>query len=75
MLLPVLIAYLYLLSIATDMTVEVLQTSDYSPKFVFDEYDRGVNALAWSYSSKYLASCSDDKTIRVWNVENVRFPY
>ena len=53
------------------MAVEVFQTSDYSSKFVFDEHDRGVNAIAWSYSSKYLASCSDDNTIRVWNVETV----
>ena len=53
------------------MTVEVLQTSNYTSKYVFSEHDSGVNAIAWSYSSKYLASCSDDKTIRVWNIENV----
>lgn len=30
-----------------------------------------MNAVAWFPTSKHLASCSDDKTIRVWDMEQV----
>jgi WD40 repeat protein len=32
----------------------------------------GLSDIAWSSDSVYLASASDDTTIRIWNVENVR---
>lgn len=38
-------------------------------------HTQGLSDIAWSSDSVYLASASDDTTIRIWNVENVRPPY
>ena len=37
-------------------------------------HTQGLSDIAWSFDSVYLASASDDTTIRIWNVENVRPP-
>lgn len=34
-------------------------------------HTQGLSDIAWSGDSKYLASASDDTTIRIWNVEKV----
>jgi len=34
-------------------------------------HTQGLSDIAWSSDSVYLASASDDTTIRIWNVENV----
>lgn len=36
-------------------------------------HGKGVSDIAWAADSVYLASGSDDKTVRIWNVELVRF--
>jgi WD40 repeat protein len=36
-------------------------------------HTEGVSDIAWSHDGDYLASASDDKTIRVWSVEEVEF--
>lgn len=35
-------------------------------------HTEGLSDIAWSGDSKYLASASDDKTIRIWDVDHVR---
>jgi COMPASS component SWD3 len=35
-------------------------------------HSQGLSDVAWAGDSKHLASASDDKTIRIWNVELVR---
>lgn len=35
-------------------------------------HSEGLSDIAWSGDSKYLASASDDKTIRIWDVDHVR---
>ena len=57
--------------IAAGNTVFVYQTSDFTCVHKFEGHEKGVNAIAWSPLSQYLASCSDDKTIRVWSMEKV----
>lgn len=34
-------------------------------------HTEGISDIAWSNDSENLASASDDKTIRIWNVESV----
>ena len=35
-------------------------------------HTKGNSDIAWASDSVHLASASDDKTIRIWDVENVR---
>ena len=35
-------------------------------------HTQGLSDIAWSSDSVYLASASDDTTIRIWNVQTVR---
>lgn len=48
--------------------IHLLSTGELISKFP-TEHTRGVSDIAWSPDSIYLASASDDCTIRVWNVE------
>lgn len=41
----------------------------------FEGHDEGLNDVAWSGDSVFVASASDDKTIRIWNVDAVRLPF
>ena len=59
--------------IAADKTVSVFETNTFTRKFLLEGHEKGVNYIAWSPDSKYLASCSDDRTVRIWNCENVLF--
>ena len=34
-------------------------------------HTEGVSDIAWSHDGDYLASASDDKTICIWNIEEV----
>ena len=35
-------------------------------------HTEGVSDIAWSHDGDYLASASDDKTICIWSIEEVR---
>jgi small GTP-binding protein len=37
---------------------------------VFHGHKKAINRIAWSPDGRYLASPSDDETIRIWDVEN-----
>ena len=60
-------------SVAADNTIIIYEAQTFSCKFILQGHEKGVNAVAWSSDSRYLASCSDDKTIRIWNCEKVSF--
>ena len=60
-----------LYGIAADRSISIFETTNYSLKFILEGHEKGVNYVAWSRDSKYLASCSDDKTARIWNCETV----
>jgi len=40
----------------------------------FEGHTKGISDIAWSSSSDLLASGSDDKTVRLWNVATVHPP-
>jgi WD40 repeat protein len=40
----------------------------------FEGHTKGISDIAWSSSSDLLASGSDDKTVRLWNVDTVEPP-
>lgn len=37
----------------------------------FEGHTLGISDVAWSGDSDYIASASDDKTIRIWSLETV----
>lgn len=34
----------------------------------------GISDIAWSQDNKLLVSCSDDKTLKIWDFATVSFP-
>lgn len=38
-------------------------------------HTHGVSDVAWARDSRLLASASDDKSVRLWDTETVRFSY
>lgn len=38
-------------------------------------HSKGLSDIAWSFDSVFLASASDDTTIRIWTVDTVRDPF
>ena len=38
-------------------------------------HSKGLSDIAWSSDSVFLASGSDDATIRIWTVDTVRGPF
>jgi transducin (beta)-like 1 len=59
-------------SCSTDRTVHIYQVNIDAPLKVYRGHMDEVNAVKWSPSGKYLASCSDDCTAKVWEVDNDR---
>lgn len=37
----------------------------------FEGHKEGISDIAWSKDGEYLASASDDKTIKIWSMEFV----
>lgn len=38
----------------------------------FEGHTEGISDIAWSSDGEFLASASDDKTVRIWSLESVR---
>lgn len=38
----------------------------------FEGHSEGISDVAWSSNGEFLASASDDKTVRLWSLETVR---
>jgi COMPASS component SWD3 len=39
--------------------------------YTLEGHTEGISDLAWSNEGDYIASASDDKTIRIWSMETV----
>lgn len=52
-------------SCSGDWKIAIFQVNDVRPIYVFDAHFGEVNEIAWDKTGQMLASCSDDKTVRV----------
>jgi transducin (beta)-like 1 len=59
-------------SCSSDRTVHIYNVNVDSPTKVYTGHTDEVNAVKWSPSGKYLASCSDDCTAKVWEIDSDR---
>lgn len=57
-------------SCSADKTVHIYSVSTEQPVRVYKGHEDEVNSVKWSPSGKYLASCSDDCTAKVWEVDS-----
>ena len=59
-------------SCSTDKTVHICRVGVSRPLKVYVGHADEVNAVKWDPSGRYLASCSDDCTAKIWDVESDR---
>ena len=51
------------------MTIWKLFEDDFEVITQLEGHENEVKSVSWNYSGEYLASCSRDKTIQVWDVD------
>jgi len=61
-------------TLAADKLVKIWSTFTGQIIKTFEGHTEGLSDVAWARDSTYLASASDDKTIRIWNVDSVSQP-
>ena len=44
-------------------------TTKLEPTYNLCGHSRGINDITWSTNAQYIATASDDKTLRLWNIE------
>jgi transducin (beta)-like 1 len=59
-------------SCSTDKTVHICKVGSAAPLKIYSGHQDEVNGVKWDPSGKLLASCSDDCTAKVWDVESDR---
>lgn len=59
---------------AADATIKIWDTKSGRLEHTLEGHLAGISTIAWSPDSTLLASGSDDKSIRLWDVEKVRHP-
>ena len=57
--------------LASDKLVKLWNAYTGELKTTLSGHTEGISDVAWSPGSEYLASASDDKSIRIWEVETV----
>ena len=57
-------------SCSTDMKIHVCRLGSERPVRTFEGHTNEVNAIKWDPSGTLLASCSDDMTLKIWNMSS-----
>lgn len=57
-------------SCSTDKTIYVCRVDEDAPLRVFHGHEDEINTVRWDPSGTMLASCSDDRTVKVWSLES-----
>jgi transducin (beta)-like 1 len=55
---------------SADMKIYVCQLGSLQPLKTFQGHKDEVNSIRWDPSGTYLASCADDRTAKVWSIDN-----
>lgn len=58
---------------AADGTIKVWGALDGKLDQTLEGHTKGISDVAWSSDSRYLCSASDDKTLKIWDVNTVRY--
>lgn len=56
---------------AADKLLKIWNAEDGQILHTLSGHTEGISDLAWSPDGEFLATASDDKTIRLWNIESV----
>ena len=57
---------------AADKLLKIWDASDGHIIETLSGHTEGISDVAWSHDGQFLASASDDKTLRIWSLELVR---
>ena len=58
--------------LAADKTIKLWNSESGKLERTLNGHTQGISDVAWSSDSLYLCSASDDKTVRVWSITQVR---
>ena len=58
-------------TISSSNSINNKESTINNAEYVFEGHTQGVSDIAWSPDGQYVASASDDGTIRLWNIETV----
>lgn len=61
----------FLYYLASDRTILLWDVNTNAFIDAFEKHISGISDISWSGDSQYLASASDDKTIRIWDIRSV----